>query len=194
MVWVDGLGTRVAGAQRGKIRLRLSWAAFAHCDSLKEPIPLRPSILPTIRPHLLTPIFLILVCSSFAGLDDPGQKQITVLTEIQRGMSAVDAIPDTLEAGKFGDACNKILARNEQENTDSEGFRLGLLVRKMMRFERIAAQETATKDSRGLAAAQATLARTAARTICFGILKLDPVFELDRAFNREEVARLKAKD
>jgi hypothetical protein len=61
----------------------------------------------------------------------------------------------------------------------------------MMRFEKIAGEPLASQASRLTARAQAKLAQSTARTFCFGILKLDENFELERVFNSDEVGRLK---
>jgi hypothetical protein len=133
----------------------------------------------------------LFVGNGFADRDDPGANQISVQTEIQRGLLAVDSIPETLDAENLANRCNKILAQNDQQNTVTDAFSLGLLVRKMMRFEKIAGDPLASQASRLTASAQAKLAQSTARTICFGILKLDENFELERVFNSDEVGRLK---
>ena len=90
---------------------------------------LRPPLAFIHLDLLIVRMILVLAVTplvALAGLDDPGQKKITVETEIERGMAAVDSIPPTLDALVLSDRSNKILALNQQQNTDTDGFRLGL--------------------------------------------------------------------
>ncbi|HSH38221.1 MAG TPA: hypothetical protein VK993_05495 [Chthoniobacterales bacterium] len=95
-------------------------------------------------------------------------------------MAAVDALPYSLSAEALSNACNKTLARNEQQNTNSDGFELGLKVRLMTRLRSIDETDPAAR-----------LAQITARTICFGILKLSDL-EIERVFTKAEVRLLKA--
>lgn len=60
------------------------------------------------------------------ALDAPGQKTITVRSEILRGWSAVKALPSSdATLPNYLPTFRSLLAQNEQANTDSEGFLLG---------------------------------------------------------------------
>ena len=61
------------------------------------------------------------------------------------------------------------------------------------RYEKLASEPLARKEFRPLARSSAELVHSTSRTICFGLLKLE-TFELDRVFNRDQIARLKEKD
>lgn len=102
----------------------------------------------------------------------------------------MDDIPETLDAESLANDCDKIWAQNAQQNTVCDAFALGFLVGKMMRFEKIAAEPFASQASRLTAMAQAKLAQSTARSICFGILRLDQAYELGRVFDSDELGRL----
>src|SRR5471032_3019564 len=89
----------------------------------------------------------LFVGNGFADLDDLTANQIGVQTEIQRGLLTVDNIPETLDAEDFANSCDEILAQNAEQDTVTDAFSLGFLVRKMMRFETIAGEPLASQTS-----------------------------------------------
>lgn len=58
-------------------------------------------------------------------LDAPGEKKVTLGSEIQRGAEAVEAVGTSGNLLNFSERYSRLIAENRQSNTDTEGFSLG---------------------------------------------------------------------
>ncbi len=72
-------------------------------------------------------VFLLAVSARAGALDAPSEKKVTVKDEIQRGYSAALKV-ENFGAGPqaFEEAIRILEDKNEQQRTDSEGFKLGM--------------------------------------------------------------------
>lgn len=73
-----------------------------------------------------------------ADLDAPAEKKITVKSEIQRGYSVISRIDVSNYATdplKYIDAVEKKIDINKQNNTDTDGFYLGLYFQAWTKFD-----------------------------------------------------------
>jgi hypothetical protein len=94
---------------------------------------------------IVLPVILTNVCFA-VSLDDSAQKQVTVRTEIQRGYNAVvDVNSQVIKTGEdVDDLVRSILSKNEQANTDTEPFKLGVYLKTWQTYSQNVEADTIT--------------------------------------------------
>jgi hypothetical protein len=71
-------------------------------------------------------LFLTLITISWAAdLNAPGEKRVTIGSEIKRGYSAADAVLKSVDFYSNFESLNGLFMINHQNNSDSQGFILG---------------------------------------------------------------------
>ena len=77
----------------------------------------------SFRCFLLTSMGVVV---TYAGdLDAPVQKPVTVRTEIERGLSAVRALPVTSDPSRYEELLAALENANKQKNADTDAFLVG---------------------------------------------------------------------
>lgn len=123
------------------------------------------------------------------GLYGPGRKEVTILSEVRRGQSAADHAWESSDPQSLRDRCNQVRYANEQANTDSDGFQLGLQVRLVTVLLKIANDPSAAATSRVRAQQFAYVEGVQAKALCMRFSKMD----VEILFDPDEISRLTGK-
>jgi hypothetical protein len=92
--------------------------------------------------------WLIAAAVSAADLDAPGQKSVTFRSEAKRGFAAAEGVSSGLAPSGAVKVLDLIEQQNKQNNTDSDGFKLGFNVGACLRMHRFAAIGLNERDAK----------------------------------------------